>query len=48
MGTLWIYGRSVECSDEHFTRTATEGTAVRLKKINETSDGIGYLVAETK
>lgn len=25
MGTMWIFGRSVECSDEHFTRTVTEG-----------------------
>ena len=47
MGTMWIFGSSVECSDEHFTRTVTEGTAVRFKKRNETSDGTGYLVAET-
>jgi len=48
MGTMWVFGKSVECNDEHFTRTVTEGTAVRLKKRNDTSDGTGYLVAETK
>jgi len=48
MGTMWIFGRSVECSDEHFTRTVTEGTTVRLKKRHDMSDGTGYLVAETK
>ncbi|KDR23659.1 Sn1-specific diacylglycerol lipase beta [Zootermopsis nevadensis] len=25
MGTIWMFGHSVQCSSEHFTRTVTEG-----------------------
>jgi hypothetical protein len=26
MGTMWMFGRSVQCNSEHFTKTVTEGS----------------------
>jgi hypothetical protein len=32
MGTMWIFGETVQCSSEHFTTTVTEGNGSSLKK----------------
>jgi hypothetical protein len=38
MGTMWMFGETVQCSSEHFTTTVTEGngsfiTKTKMKRI---------------
>jgi hypothetical protein len=36
MGTMWIFGETVQCSSEHFTTTVTEGNGSSVTKTKMT------------